>query len=108
MRVATFFGWAALAATFVSAPASATVINYSTTGCFGSSCTNYTTTAKDPGTGQLTFNGVRDLNPFSVNLPATVELGTFVVNSLGQSFNGGTFMLDVKFTSPGNSGVVYD
>jgi hypothetical protein len=108
MKVATILGWAALAAAFVSAPASAAVINYTTTGCFGSGCTNYSSIAKDPGTGQLTFYGAADINPFNVNLPATVSLGTFVVDSSGQSFNGGSFVLDVKFTSPGNSSTVYD
>lgn len=106
MKMSKIFGLAALA-TLVSAPASATVFNYSTTGCFGTACTNYSFNATDPASGDLSFTGVVHNSPVNVSLPDNVNLGSFFLFTSNQSYNG-SFVLDVKFTSPSNSSDIFD
>jgi hypothetical protein len=96
VRVTKFIYALGLAAAIASSsvPASATTFVFTTTGCFaGTSCTNFTSSATG---SDLTFTGLT--STVDLNLPAPVDLGSFVAN--GNGFGTGHFDLSVLFTTP--------
>jgi hypothetical protein len=94
----------------ISAPASATVFDYTTSACFANSgsCNNF---QNSPSDGNLSFQGHSTTQ--ILNNPAlpdnSVNLGSFSLG--GSAPNTGTsdsFDLDVHFTAPSNSSLVFD
>jgi hypothetical protein len=97
MRLLSILGAAGLALTFVSAPASASVLfTGSTQGCFGVGCNTFSTTAKD--SPNLNFTGSTFTN--STDTTLAVGLGTFSLDNGNHVYTGGSFTLEVLFTDP--------
>lgn len=101
MKIVNMLGAAAVAVAFWTSPAAATVFSGSTEGCFGSGCS----VAPVAVTDQLGFLG-KSFSGSTSSGPLTVNLGGFAVSDpivwFGD-FNdtyGGTFTLQVNFTSP--------
>jgi hypothetical protein len=106
-----FRGFGACAAIAASlafvAPAEAVTFAGTTEGCFGASCTNFTSSAVQSG---LTFTG----GNFSVGGAGssigigglTNNLGTFTLSGVPATYTG-DFSLEVLFTSPINTAITF-
>lgn len=97
MKLASLIGAAALALGFAAAPAEAAILfTGSTAGCFGPSCSTFTTTAND--VPNLYFN----TGSFSGSTDDTlaVNLGSFNLATGTHNYTGDSFTLEVLFTLP--------
>jgi hypothetical protein len=96
----TTFIFIAIAAALASSPSQATVFTYTTSGCFAaSSCTNFTTSASEPGPG-LNFVGIGSPGITTSSLP--LNLGSMTLeNTFSDNPQGNIFDLQVVFSSPG-------
>jgi PEP-CTERM motif len=109
MRLLRILGLFAVTA-LISSPAGAVTFTYTSAGCFAGSgtCSGF---ADQPSDGSLSFNGHATNQTLNITtFPNTaVNLGTFTLNNPVQNgMNGDIFDLDVHFTAPSNSSLVYD
>jgi hypothetical protein len=97
---------AAAAVVFASAaPAAAVTFSGSTTGCFGSNCSSFQTTASaatgnpsDSGS-ELSFN-TGSFNVTTTTGPVTISLGSFTLGDNSNNYGNDTFKLKIDFTAP--------
>lgn len=109
MRLLRILGLFAATA-LISSPASAVTFNYTSAGCFANSgsCSQY---VDQPSDGSLSFNGHATTQSLNIaSFPnTTVDLGTFTLSrSVEGNMNNDVFDIDVHFTAPSNSSLVYD
>jgi hypothetical protein len=97
----TTFILIAIAAALASSPSQATVFTYTTSGCFAvSNCTNFTTSASEPGQG-LNFVGIG--LPGDTTSSLALDLGSMTLeNTFTDNPQGNIFDLQVAFSSPGD------
>jgi|SRR3984893_9371535 hypothetical protein len=96
-------------AALISSPASATVFNYTTSGCFANSstCSNFSSHPSDNNLLYTALTSTQVLtNP---TLPdTTVNLGSFTLTGSANGLTGDSFDLKVSFTLPSNSPLTFD